>query len=312
VCKQRGSGGGGGTGVGDSVVNQLLSKLDGVDQLNNILLIGMTNRMDMIDEALLRPGRLEVHMEISLPDEHGRAQILNIHTTKMRNNNILADDVQIAELAKLTKNFSGAEINGLVKAASSFAFSRHIKGGTMAAISEDVAEMQVNRDDFLHALEDVKPLFGASEEELQTRVSGGIIHFSPGIDNILEQGSLFIKRVEKVDEEFDLSNIFSAILVGPTGSGKTALAAHLAIESQFPFAKMISPEDMVGFNDAMKVQHIEKIFRDAYKSRLSLIILDEIELMIGYSPVGPRFSNTVLEAIAILLRKRPPKVSIFI
>jgi vesicle-fusing ATPase len=58
VCKQRGSGAGGGTGVGDSVVNQLLSKLDGVDQLNNILLIGMTNRMDMIDEALLRPGRL--------------------------------------------------------------------------------------------------------------------------------------------------------------------------------------------------------------------------------------------------------------
>jgi vesicle-fusing ATPase len=55
VCKQRGSGAGGGTGVGDSVVNQLLSKLDGVDQLNNILLVGMTNRKDMIDDALLRP-----------------------------------------------------------------------------------------------------------------------------------------------------------------------------------------------------------------------------------------------------------------
>ena len=135
VCKQRGSGAGGGTGVGDSVVNQLLSKLDGVDQLNNLLLIGMTNRKDMIDEALLRSGRLEVHMEISLPDEYGRGQILKIHTAKMRENGKLSNDFDVQELAKLTRNFSGAEISGLVKSASSFALQRHIKGGmSMASI----------------------------------------------------------------------------------------------------------------------------------------------------------------------------------
>lgn len=101
--------------------------MDGVDQLNNILIIGMTNRLDMIDEALLRPGRLEVHMEISLPDEKGRLQILNIHTAKMRNNGIMDDDVDLLELAQLTKNFSGAELSGLVKSATSFAFNRHVK-----------------------------------------------------------------------------------------------------------------------------------------------------------------------------------------
>jgi vesicle-fusing ATPase len=101
--------------------------LDGVDQLNNILIIGMTNRLDMIDEALLRPGRLEVHMEISLPDEHGRLQILNIHTSKMRQNKVMERDVDLEELAQLTKNYSGAEISGLVKSATSFAFNRHVK-----------------------------------------------------------------------------------------------------------------------------------------------------------------------------------------
>lgn len=304
VCKQRGSGTGG-TGVGDSVVNQLLSKLDGVDQLNNILLIGMTNRMDMIDEALLRPGRLEVHMEISLPDEAGRAQILKIHTTKMRNNNVIEGDVNVDELAKLTKNFSGAEINGLVKAASSYAFSRHIKVGTMASINPDIENMKVNREDFLHALEEVKPLFGAAEEELGQRVRGGIIHFSPFINDILEEARLFINQVRKGS-----TPVLSVALHGPPGSGKTALAAKMAMDSEFPFIKLISPEDMVGYSEMQKVQQLDKTFRDAYKSALSIIVIDNIELLVDWVPIGPRFSNSVLVALKVLLAKQPPKVSL--
>src|SRR5687768_5811550 len=103
--------------------------MDGVEQLNNILIIGMTNRLDMIDEALLRPGRLEIHMEINLPDETGRLQILNVHTAKTRQHSLLEQDVDLKELASLTKNFSGAEIAGLIKSASSFSFNRHIKIG---------------------------------------------------------------------------------------------------------------------------------------------------------------------------------------
>ncbi len=303
VCKQRGSGSAGGTGVGDSVVNQLLSKLDGVDQLNNVLLIGMTNRKDMIDDALLRPGRLEVHMEISLPDEHGRAQILKIHTQKMRNNNVMDSDVDLDELAHLTKNFSGAEIGGLVKSASSFAFNRHVKVGTVAGISDDIVNMKVNRHDFQNALEEVKPAFGVSEEELERCIRGGIIHYSSFIGNILDEGRLIIQQVQDAGS----TPLFSVILHGPPGSGKTALAAKMAADSGFPFIKLLSPENMIGFNEGAKIEYMRKIFDDAYKSPLSVVVMDNIERIIEWVPVGPRFSNAVLQALMVLLGKTPPK-----
>lgn len=112
------------------MVNQLLSKIDGVDSLNNVLLIGMTNRLDMIDEALLRPGRFEMKLQIGLPDEKGRLEILNIHTKKLRQVDektkraFMKPDVDLTEIAALTKNFSGAELAGLIRSAVSFATER--------------------------------------------------------------------------------------------------------------------------------------------------------------------------------------------
>lgn len=302
ICKQRGSTGGG-TGVGDSVVNQLLSKMDGVDQLNNILIIGMTNRLDMIDEALLRPGRLEVHMEVSLPDEHGRLQILTIHTAKMRTNGIMAPDVSLAELAALTKNFSGAEINGLVKSATSFAFARHVKVGTLAGISDDVENLRVNRDDFLNAMEEVQPAFGAAKEELDHVVENGIIHYSTTVEHILRSGKLFVDQVRTSTR----TPLVSVLLHGPPGSGKTALAATIAQASQYPFMKLISPDSMVGFSEAQKVASINKVFSDSNKSPLSVIVVDNVERLLDFTPIGPRFSNIVLQTLMVLLSRRPPK-----
>jgi vesicle-fusing ATPase len=270
VCKQRGSGAGGGTGVGDSVVNQLLSKLDGVDQLNNILLIGMTNRKDMIDDALLRPGRLEVQIEISLPDEFGRSQIIKIHTAKMKENKVMGTDVDLPELAALTKNFSGAELAGLVKSATSFAFARNIKVGTMAGVGEDVVNMKVVRQDFLNALNEVKPAFGADDAELDDAIPYGIMHFSQSIPAILNDGMLYVENVRQQER----LRHTAVLLHGPPASGKTALAAHIAMKSDYPFIKIITPASMIGFRDELaKKDHLHKIFTDAYKSPLSMLII---------------------------------------
>ncbi|KAF5333529.1 hypothetical protein D9611_002707 [Ephemerocybe angulata] len=302
IFKQRGSKNDG-TGVGDTVVNQLLSKMDGVDQLNNILIIGMTNRLDMIDEALLRPGRLEVHMEISLPDEKGRHQILNIHTSKMRKNGVMDEDVDLLYLAQQTKNFSGAEINGLIKSATSFAFNRHVKVGTMAGISEDVENLRVNMQDFQMALNEVHPAFGVSEEELEQVIQNGIIHYDAVIEEILKTGQLFVEQVRTSTR----TPLVSILLHGPSGSGKTALAAYMAQASEYPFIKLISPDFMLGYGEPQKISAITKVFTDSYKSPLSVIVLDNIERLIEWTPMGARFSNGVLQTLLVLLKRRPPK-----
>lgn len=150
ICKRRGEVKDN-TGVTDNLVNQLLSKIDGVNALNNILLIGMTNRKDLIDEAVLRPGRFELHVQIGLPDEAGRVQIFRIHTKAMREGHKMANDVDLNDLAARTKNFSGAQIEGVVKIASSNAFNRAIDFEHLDRVP-DTRNAFVTKADFESAL----------------------------------------------------------------------------------------------------------------------------------------------------------------
>uniref|UniRef100_A0A665WCH0 Vesicle-fusing ATPase n=1 Tax=Echeneis naucrates TaxID=173247 RepID=A0A665WCH0_ECHNA len=304
ICKQRGSMAGS-TGVHDTVVNQLLSKIDGVEQLNNILVIGMTNRPDLIDEALLRPGRLEVKMEIGLPDEKGRIQILHIHTAKMRQYNLISSDVDIKELAVETKNYSGAELEGLVRAAQSTAMNRHIKASNTVEVNTETAEkLQVGRLDFMASLNnDIKPAFGTNQEDYASYIMNGIIRWGDAVSAVLEDGELLVQQTKNSDR----TPLVSVLLEGPPNSGKTALAAKISEDSQFPFIKICSPDKMIGHSEIAKCQAIKKIFEDAYKSQLSCVVVDDIERLLDYVPVGPRFSNLVLQALLVLLKKPPPK-----
>uniref|UniRef100_A0AAQ4QF12 Vesicle-fusing ATPase n=1 Tax=Gasterosteus aculeatus aculeatus TaxID=481459 RepID=A0AAQ4QF12_GASAC len=304
ICKQRGSMAGS-TGVHDTVVNQLLSKIDGVEQLNNILVIGMTNRPDMIDDALLRPGRLEVKMEIGLPDERGRIQILHIHTAKMRQYQLLAADVELKELAAETKNYSGAELEGLVRAAQSTAMNRHIKASSTVEVNIETAEkLQVSRLDFLASLNnDIKPAFGTNQEDYASYIMNGIIRWGDPVSAVLQDGELLVQQTKNSER----TPLVSVLLEGPPNCGKTALAAKISEDSQFPFIKICSPDKMIGHSEIAKCQAIKKIFEDAYKSQLSCVVVDDIERLLDFVPIGPRFSNLVLQALLVLLKKPPPK-----
>ena len=304
ICKARGSVAGN-SGVNDTVVNQLLSKIDGVDQLNNILIIGMTNRRDMIDDALLRPGRLEVSIEIGLPKEAGRIQILGIHTRKMKANGKLGADVDLVEFGKKTKNFSGAELEGLVRAAQSCALNRLVKASSKVEIDPDAAEkLVVTAADFNHAFEnDVKPAFGASSEVLEGYLTRGIMQWGEPVQDVLDDGQLLLQQAASSDGP----GLVSILLEGGPNAGKTALAAELAKRSGFPFVKICSPDDMVGFTESAKCMQIRKIFDDAYRSAQSCILVDNVERLLDYGPIGPRYSNLTLQALLVLLKKNPPK-----
>jgi len=301
ICKARGSVGGG-TGVHDTVVNQLLSMIDGVDCLNNILVIGMTNRKDLIDNALLRPGRLEVKLEIGLPDMKGREQIFRIHTKKLRDEGFLAPDVDITRLAAVTKNYSGAEIEGVVKSACSFSYFSLVDSKEIKNLPREIAKMKVKLADFDQALEEIKPEFGVQEDELTNRLAGGFHVYGDEFKEMMAVGQQLLKQVRNPKKK---TRRLSMLLHGPRGCGKTAIAARLALEADFPFVKLISPDSMVGNAEQSKCLKINQVFEDAYKSNASVIIIDDLERLLGYVEMGPRFSAMVLSAIKILCRKEP-------
>lgn len=128
ICRSR-TNGTDGSSTMDNMVNQLLTIIDGVNSCNNILIIGTTNRKDLIDPAVLRAGRIELHIHVPLPDFKSRIEIFKIHTLKMTKNSLLKK-LDYDYLASQTKNCSGADIETIVKDAVSIAMFDSITTGS--------------------------------------------------------------------------------------------------------------------------------------------------------------------------------------
>jgi len=129
------------SGVIDRIVNQLLTEMDGIEPLRGVVVIGATNRPDLLDPALLRPGRFDRIIYVPPPDVRARYEILKIHTRKIP----LAEDVDLLELAKMTEGYSGADLEALVREA------------VMLALREDIKPRPIPYSYFKKAMEYVKP-----------------------------------------------------------------------------------------------------------------------------------------------------------
>ena len=135
-----------GAGIGDShvterVVSQILTEMDGIEKLENVVVIAATNRPDIIDPALLRPGRLDKLIYVPPPDIKGRYEIFKVHTRKMP----LAEDVDLWRLAELTEGYTGADIEAVCREAA------------LMALRENIEAREVRMEHFLAALKIIRP-----------------------------------------------------------------------------------------------------------------------------------------------------------
>lgn len=219
IARKRGSMSSDTTGVRDSVVNQLLAKIDGVKAIPNVLIVGLTNRPKLIDPALLRPGRLEVQLRVELPDRLGRRDILAIHTRSMREQNALSnnaiailDDVGNDGMGARTEHFSGAELAGLVRSAASFALARAVDNslGTNA-------DGMVTITDLERALVEVRSALGTQDEVLKRRYPFGISDCSSSMKRIKRDLIRFTTPIRS-----STPRLYSLLLVGASdGAGVT-------------------------------------------------------------------------------------------
>jgi transitional endoplasmic reticulum ATPase len=148
--------------VTERVISQLLTELDGLEVLSNVIIIAATNRPDIMDAALLRPGRFDRLLYVPPPDKEARIQILKIHTSKKP----LAEDVKIDILANQTEGYTGADIAALASAAVMLALREHIEKYQDPKKAESAKnELKVHMKNFEDAMKKIRPL---SKHEIET------------------------------------------------------------------------------------------------------------------------------------------------
>ncbi|QKY17913.1 CDC48 family AAA ATPase [Halorubrum sp. CBA1229] len=275
------------------VVAQLLTMMDGLETRGQVVVIGATNRVDSVDPALRRPGRFDREIEIGVPDETGRKEILQIHTRGMP----LSDDVSLDHLADETHGFVGADIESLTKEAAMKALRRYLP--EIDLDDEEVPpslidRMIVKRDDFGGALSEVEP--SAMREVLVElpKISWDDVG---GLSDAQQQVQESVEWPLTSPEKFDRMGVNApkgVLLYGPPGTGKTLMAKAVANETNANFISVRGPQLLskwVGESE----KAIRQTFRKARQVSPTIIFFDELDSLAPSR--GQEMGNNVSERV---------------
>ena len=257
------------------VVAQLLALMDGLEARGQVIVIGATNRPNALDPALRRPGRFDREIEVPMPDKQGRLEILQIHTRHMP----LAEDVNLEELAEMTKGYTGADLAALAREAAMHALRRYLPEIDIEQerIPTEVLEkMVVTKADFLAAFKEITP---SGLREIEVEVPE--VHWDDigGLENVKQELREVVEWPLKYPNTFKRLGIEpprGILLFGPPGTGKTLLAKAVATESGANFIAIRGPELLskwVGESE----KAVREVFRRARQYAPAVVFFDEIE-----------------------------------
>ncbi len=262
------------------VVSQLLTAMDGLQSRGRVIVIGATNRPNSIDQALRRPGRFDREIEISVPDKHGRLNILKIHTRNMP----LDKSVKLEFLAGKTHGFVGADLASLAKEAAMNLLRKILPDFKLEdgkEIPQEVLDkMIISMEHFEEALKVVRP--SAMREVL---VESPNIKWEDigGLDNTKQMLKEAVEWPMKYKSSFDRLGIKpprGVLLYGPPGTGKTLLAKAVATESEANFIQVKGPS-LLSMWVGKSEEGVRKVFERARQVSPCIVFFDEIDALAG-------------------------------